>query len=918
MKKCLYLLDGYSLIYRSHFVFIRNPIINKYGKNRSVLYGFFNSLFSFVNQYKMENFVVVLDPPKKTFRNKIYPEYKANRDKAPQELHEQVPIVKEILNALKIPTICVENYEADDVIATLATRCTKEKRYCKIITGDKDLLQLVNDFVTILKPDSGSFIEMTYDKVVEKYGIPPKLVLDFLSLTGDKADNVPGVDRVGEKTALKLLLEYNSLENIFDNTDKLKGKLQEYIINGKENAFLSKELITLIKDVKFDLDIDNINININENKEAAEIFIREDLNSLARKAYSKKIENSEQEEVQDTPKIKRVKDPIFTEYETFKDGSVEIIDNVKILEKWVEKCSKAKIFSFDTETTSLDDMSAELLGFSFATSDKKGAYAPIIAEDSKILDLDEVIKIIKPLLENKENFIIGQNIKYDIKVMKRYGININPSFDTMIAAWLCNSSTNNYSMDFLACKYCGYQPISFKDIVEKGKSFSSVELKTASDYAGEDAFVTFKLYKYFKKRLQEEDLENIFYEIEMPLLNILAKMEMNGISLDSKELEIYSKELEKSLGEITDKLYKECGEEFNIRSPKQLQRILFGDSETGYEGRKLTPTKKIKSGYSTDESVLQYLSKFDIVPKLILEHRKLSKLKSTYVDTLPKLINEQTNKLHTRFIQTGTATGRLSSKDPNLQNIPIKDEEGRRIRMAFKASKGNFLLSADYSQIELVVLAELSQDPQLIKAFKEGLDIHSQTASLLFDTQIDEVTSDQRRIGKTINFGIMYGMSAYRLSNELNIPMKKGATFINSYFRHYNQIKVFTEEVYKNSRKSEFVYTILGHKREIYGINSRNKTEKQGAERVSLNTTIQGSAADIVKKAMINIDKKIIEKNLKSKMILQIHDELLFDVPKDELEIMKSLVKDEMENAIKLSIPIKASIETAKNWGELH
>lgn len=953
MKYTVTLLDGYALIYRTYFAFFRRPLMNRLGQNISVVYGFFNTLLNYIDQYHPSQFAVILDSRTPTFRHQIYPLYKANRDSAPEDLHAQIPLVEKLLEQLGIPVLRQDGMEADDIIASIATQCSEKEVDCRIITGDKDLLQLVDRYVHVMKPQEGEYEELDEAKVEEIWGIKPNQILDFLSLTGDKADNVPGVKGVGEKGALKLLNNYQTLEGIYEHTQELTGALQKNIIEGKENAFLSKELIRLKIDLPYKPEtIPLLSLN---RKAASPLFIALGIPSLAEKSVldqpnSEALLMSEEERKlletfakASTKKFEKKEDekkgaegrkiPASPQKEyrmlnaSFPPEAVKgkrqahqtkLITTLEELKAKLAEAKKATMVAFDTETDGIDEMSAHLVGFSFCYDGECGYYFPVRMNEQNpdylmgCYEKSEILPILKDFFATPGLNIIGQNWKFDYKVLLRYGA--APPFayaDTLIAAWLLDSDLGSYNMDFLADRLLNYTTISFKEVVPKGKNFASVELQLASEYAGEDALITYRLWKELAPRLQFDQMEKIFFEREMPLSALLTKMEMEGIYVDRVELQCYSQELAQQIEVIRKTIYDKCGEEFNLDSPKQLSTILF-------EKRKLPATKKTKTGYSTDTSVLQQLLNQDPVIEQIIRYRALSKLKSTYTDSLSELINPSTGRVHTRLIQTGTATGRLSSKDPNLQNIPIRDEEGRRIRRAFKAGEGKIFLSADYSQIELAVLASLSGDEALCKAFREGIDIHRQSASLIFQLPFDEVTADQRRIAKTINFGVMYGMSSFRLARELEIPSKQAAQFIDSYFTTYNGIQKFMDETIASVQSCGFVETQGGHRRRIQSINSANRVEQQSAERIAINTPIQGTAADIMKRAMLAIDKRLTAECFQAKILLQIHDELLLELPYCEKEALSLLVKEEMEKAAELTIPIKVSIETGEIWGEFH
>ena len=939
-KPALYLLDGYSLIYRSYFAFINRPLLNSKGFNTSAVFGFFRSIAALFETHKPEYFGVILDSAKPTFRHDMYPEYKANREKAPDDLHAQIPVIQEILKAMNIKSVKMDGYEADDIIAYFAKKCADEDRECYIITGDKDLLQLVGRGVKIMKPDKGDYIVIDEPDVEEIWGVRPEQIIDYLALCGDSADNIPGVKGIGPKTAVKLLDEFNDLDGIYENIGSHSAGIQKKLETDREKAYLSKELVTLAFDFGLSAGADDLSCADINRKAGAEILRREEVNSVAdrldgtassgaskgpgsAKTSGSADGKTARKSVQFTPPENEL---IYTGIANLgakygvnsagggpsAAGTYEAVTTVEQLEVWVQKVKAAGIFAFDSETTAIDAMVAEPVGFSLATEAGSGCYIALRAEDKTLLTDEQVRPAMKQMLEDPELRLVGQNIKYDYKVLKRWGVEIkNIAFDTMTAAWILDSSLGQYNMDLLAERALGYSTVHYSDIVEKGKTFDSVPLDDAVRYAAEDADITFRLYKAFEPELEARGKTELFSSIELPLVKILANMEMEGIGLNPDFLNVFGEKLGAELELIKAEIYELCGEEFNINSTKQLQEILF-------EKRGLKPVKKTKTGYSTNVQVLEILADQDPVPEKILEHRSLAKLKSTYIDTLPSLINSTTGRIHTQFIQTGTATGRLSSKDPNLQNIPIKSENGRKIREAFIPAEGCTFLSADYAQIELVVLAHLSGDEGLKAAFTGGEDVHKQTASMIFGVFPEMVTSDQRRVAKTINFGVMYGMSAFRLSRELKIPRRQADEFIGAYFARYSNIQKFIDKVGEDARVTGTVKTICGHERYIHGINSRNATERAGAERMAVNTPIQGSAADIVKLAMLKITEVLEERGLKSKLILQVHDELIFEVPEAELDEMKILVKEIMESVIKLDIPLRVSIETGSCWGEMH
>lgn len=895
-KKPLFLLDGYSLIYRTYFAFIRKPLINTKGMNVSVLYGFFNTLFSFFEKYNPEYFAVVLDPIGPTFRHDMYQEYKANREKAPDDLHAQTPIVEEILEALKIQIVRRDKYEADDIIFTLAKKCEEESRKCYVLSSDKDLMQFVSENIKMLISNPSGYEEIGVDGVVEKLGVRPEQVVDYLALIGDTADNVPGVKGVGPKTAARLLQEYGDLDEVYNNVEKQTKSLSENLARDKELAYLSKTLVQLAK-VEDLPAIDELAIKGFDKTGAGHIFAEHEIKKFATSAAG--------EEKGKTGDL--AKEDMFS----FIPGSVKTVLNEKDLDKMLALLQKEKVIAFDIETDNADEMQASPIGFAFAVNNNEGFYLPIRAKDTDCLAEDFVKAKLKELFANKDLKVIGQNIKYDYKVAKRWGLEIEPYFDTMLAAWLLDSQFGKYGLDRLAEDYLNYNTIEYKDIVPKKQTLLDLDLETVANYAGEDAYITYSLFRFLDDKLKNDGITYLLFNMEMPLLKILAEAEMRGIKIDSAMLGFYEKKLQAELDSIEKEVFQIYGEKFNIRSPKQLQVVLFEDL-------KLPATKKIKTGYSTDTSVLTELAYLHPIPKLLLEHRALAKLISTYVNALPKLVNSETLRIHTNYVQTGTATGRLSSRDPNLQNIPIKTEQGRLVRNAFVSKKGSVFVSADYSQIELVLLAHLSKDEDLMSAFKRGEDIHAQTASFLFNVDISGVSPQQRSVAKTINFGVIYGMSSYRLSRELEIPMSTANTFIESYYKRFTSLEKFIAKTVDFAEKNEYVETLLGHRRPIIGINSKNKTEKKGAERVALNTVIQGSGADIIKVAMLKSQELIERENIKADFLLQIHDELLFEVEENCVDEFVEKLRATMEGVITLDVPLRVSIETGKSWGELN
>lgn len=905
-RNTLYLLDGYSIIYRSYFAFMGRHLTAPDGTNVSALFGFFRTVFSLLDDYRPGAVAVVLDSRVPTFRHEMYSEYKANREKAPEELHAQVGMIEEILDAMGIAVLRRDGMEADDIIATMAQRCIEAERPCIIVSGDKDLLQLLEGPVKMLRPEKGGYELVSREDVPGHWGVGADQIVDYLSLTGDQADNVPGVKGIGPKTAAKLLQNFGNLEGVYEHLDECSKGERAKLEENRDSAFMSRSLIVLKRDVPLP-EKEPAPVGSIDREAAVPFLLKYGAKGLAEQAKGARVGEKLLQEERET-RIREEAVPAALQGE----GSCRIIESLDMLDRVLEEARAAGTCALDLETDNIDEMLARPVGFSFSLKSGTGYYLPLVAEGKRFFGDDEVRERIAALTGNPDIRIIGHNFKYDYKVLRRWGVTtVNLHFDTMVAAWMLDATASSYGMDALASKLLGYKTISFKDIVPKDGLFQDVPLEQAARYAAEDADITFRLYEFFRPRLEERGLAGLFHDLEMPLVPILAEMEFHGIALLSDRLVEYGRELEGLLAGIEEQIYEACGHTFNINSTKQLQEVLF-------EERKLTPTKKTKTGYSTDISVLEELAREDIVPSLVLRHRSLSKLKSTYVDALPKLVNPETGRVHTRLIQTGTATGRLSSRDPNLQNIPIRDEEGRRIRSAFVPGDGCLFISADYSQIELVVLAHLSGDPELGNAFRSGGDVHRRTAALIFDLPEEEVTPEQRRIAKTINFGVMYGMSGFRLSRELGISRGRADSFISAYFHRYFRIKSFIARTVEETEKSGVSRTILGRERAIPAITSRNKTEKAGAERVAVNTPIQGSAADIVKLAMLRVNRRLANEGLQSRMILQIHDELLLEAPVQEADRVESLLREEMEAAAELSVPLKVSIERGTSWGDLH
>lgn len=945
MKKTLYVLDAYGLIYRSYFAFVNKPLTNREGRNVSALFGFFRNLHSFFSQYSPECFVAAFDSPTPTFRHEMYEQYKATRQKTPEDLHAQIPVIEEVLATLGVPLVRQDGFEADDIIASLAARCRAENRKCVILSSDKDLMQLVDDTVGMLKPGkTGGWELVTPQSIKESWGIGPELMLEYLSLTGDASDNVPGVRGVGDKTALKLLAEYGSLDGIFEHAHEIPGAMGKKLLEGRDMAYFSKKLIALCYDVPLDPSLDAYACNCLDTEAAGRIFIREGLPTIAR-MYTGEADKSTKTGATDSPSKttlkkgsqiaqsisfgEQISPPLSsTALQTDlaqSNGRYTVCTEPKELALVIDAALAQGFTAFDCETTGLEVLTTRLVGFSLALEPGTGVYIPLIGPDPLIgeeahalMDKTTALAELTRLFANKKTQVIMHNGKFDYEVLKMHGVfdslpnkrPLTPIFDTMIASWLLDPDWSSFSLDALAASQLGIKMIAYTDTVPKGSTFADVPIPDATHYAAEDSDVTLRLYREIKPKIEEFSLSNLLTNLEMPLIPILADMEIAGIRIEKTALEDFSLELAKDMDILEKEIFECVGHPFNIASPKQLQEILFVE-------RKLTPGKKTKTGYSTDTSVLQNLASEDILPGKILDYRGLAKLKSTYVDALPLLADSQ-GRVHTSFMQTGTATGRLSSRDPNLQNIPIRDENGRRIRTAFRPADGFELVSADYAQIELVILAHLSRDENLISAFKAGVDVHSKTASLIFAVETESVTADMRRVAKTINFGVMYGMSAFRLANELRIPRGQAADFINKYFETYSGVATFIQETKERARTNGFVETLMGRRRYIRGITSTNKMEQAGAERIAVNTPIQGSAADIVKTAMLKVDAALRRESLQTRMLLQVHDELILESPKHETDAVRKLVKREMESVMDLVVPLRVSVESGLSWGEFH
>ena len=955
----VYILDSYGLIYRCYFAFISRPLTNSKGENVSALFGFFRNLHSILEHYKPSYIIAAMDSKTPTFRHKIFDQYKANRPKTPEDLHAQIPWICDILGAMGIPTLQCDGYEADDIIATVASQCEKAGRNCRILSGDKDLMQLVTETTQILKPDHADVWKVIgREGVKAEWGVYPEKMLDLLSLYGDTADNIPGVKGCGVKTACKFLDQYGDLDGIYQHADEIKGAIGQKIRDGKESAYQSRDLVRLCTEVPCDeIDITKFTSLSLDFSKAAEQLMKYEIPSCAKLynelALGKKSSSSEiptgakskksaaktdtteenasfinstyDPKAQLEKDAKELKDKLIPLHKI--QAEIITLDCSKELEKAIEKIlAEKKEIAISVQTLDEENYSSALLGISFASSDKISYYIPFSSGEDLFsqgsLSVTEGIKAIQKLFDQTDSRLIFHDMKFTYKVLRHNGLKCLEEsdtslsfFDTMIAAWLLDPEelgNNPYALDILAEKKLAILKTEYDEIVSKDNSLKDADQKDLAQYIGEKPVITLALYKKLNALIKKFYKEKLFNEMELPLIPILSEMELRGIHLDTNQLYDYSKELSSQISNLEKEIFSIVGHEFNIASTKQLQEVLFTE-------RGLKPSKKTKTGYSTDTSVLEELSIYDPVPKKILEYRELSKLLSTYVEALPKLTDED-SLIHTTFVQTGTATGRLSCKDPNLQNIPVRSEQGRRIRSAFTSKPGTVFISADYSQIELVVMAHLSKDPNMCKAFTEGTDVHKATASLIYKVPQEEVTADMRRLAKTINFGVIYGMSAFRLSNELGISRTQAQEFITSYFTEYASIQRFISETIQEAHEKCRVSTIFGRSRFIPTINNANKNDQAAAERIAVNTPIQGSAADIVKMAMLKVNTALRKNPTGAKMLLQVHDELIFECPDNQKAIDNTLklIKENMENAVKLSIPLRVSIEYGKNWGEFH
>lgn len=955
-KKRLFLIDAYALIFRGYFAFIKNPQINSKGQNTSAIMGFMNSLIDVVKRERPDHLAVCFDKGGSEARNDIFPDYKANRDETPDAIRFAIPYIYNILEAMKIPIMVKEGFEADDVIGTLAKKAEKEGYTTYMVTPDKDFAQLVSENIFMYRPVFGGGYETWgIPEVQKKFEVSdPLQVIDFLGMMGDSSDNIPGLPGVGEKTAKKFLKEFGSMEALLANTDKLKGKMKEKVEANAEIGLLSKQLATIMLNVPVEFNEEDFEVCPPDTEKVLEIF--DDLEfrrlkdnflksfsveAMASNGTSREPNNN----TNPTSNVSRKSAPTSAErgssagqgqFSLFGgDGEAAVgpkdfntratIENTEHFYQTVQPGIGTKLFlqslmkqksvCFDTETTSLNPLEAELVGIAFSWEKGKGFYLPF-PENRE--EAQQVIEELRPFFEDESIQKIGQNLKYDIKVLAKYNISVKGKlFDTMLAHYLINPDMR-HNMDVLSETYLNYTPVSISELIgKKGKnqrSMRNVEIEKQTEYAVEDADITFQLKEHFEKELGEANTQKLFDEIEVPLLRVLAAMELEGINLDTDFLASLSGALDNDILRLEKEIYEEAGETFNIASPKQLGEILFGKMKL------IDKPKKTKTGqYSTSEDVLSFLAKDHKIIRDVLEYRGLAKLKSTYVDALPNQVEPTTGRVHTDYMQAVAATGRLSSNNPNLQNIPIRTERGRQVRKAFIPRNEDYvLMAADYSQIELRIIAALSEEENMIDAFKNGEDIHASTAAKVFNVPLNEVTREQRSNAKTVNFGIIYGVSAFGLSNQTDLSRSEAKDLIDTYYKTYPKLRNYISDQIDFAREHGYVQTVLGRRRYLKDINGSNQVVRGAAERNAVNAPIQGSAADIIKVAMINIYNKLEKENYQSKMLLQVHDELVFDVYKPELDKLKAMVKHEMENAYKLTVPLDVELGVGENWLEAH
>jgi len=928
-EKKLFLLDAYALIFRSYYAFIKNPRITSYGLNTNAIFGFTTTLLEVLEKYDPTHIAVCFDHKSENVRKQEYPLYKANRDETPEDIKRSEPFIRQIIDAFNIPLIEKEGYEADDVIVTLATRAEKEGYTTYMMTPDKDFGQAVTEKILMFKPARGGNAPeiMGPKEVCEKFGLDrTEQIIDYLGLMGDAVDNIPGVPGVGAKTASKLLKEFGSMDGIYANTDKIKGKLREKIEDNKEQAYMSKHLATIITDVPVEFSEKSLTREEPNKEKINQLFTELEFRALSKRVFKETMSAPvslqgdlfapSSSATSSSPIVAQAEETLV-ELKTISNTKhdYQLIDNQVKREILINELEKQKSFCFDTETTSLEEMDAEVLGLALSYEEGKAFYVsmPQDFEETKAILSEFKHLFTSPSIEK-----IAQNLKYDLKVLLKYDIQIaGPQFDTMLAHYLVNPD-GRHSMDILSEKYLNYKPVSITELIgKKGKNqlnFRDVPLDQATEYAAEDADITLQLKGKLNKELMDKQVAHLMQRLEMPLVPVLSAMEMEGIRIDADFLGSYSKELEILSKDLEKNIYDMSGANFNIASPKQMGEVLF-------DHMKIDPkAKKTKTGqYKTDEATLQKLAAEHEIVSKIVDYRKVNKLRSTYVDALPKLIHPKTGRVHTSYAQAVAATGRLSSTNPNLQNIPIRTDMGKEIRKAFVPRDDNHtLLAVDYSQIELRIVASVAEDPGMMEAFNAGLDIHTATAAKVFGVEVADVTKDQRYKAKSVNFGLIYGQGAFGLAQNLGIKRGEAKELIDAYFEQFGGVKTYMDDTIKYCREHGYVKTLMGRKRFIPDINSNNQTVVGFAERNAINAPIQGSAADMIKLAMINIHNRFSKMDIGTRMLLQVHDELLFDVPKNELEEITAVIKEEMERAMPLKVPVIAEAGHGANWLEAH
>ncbi len=934
-KERLFLLDGMALAYRAYFSFISRPLINSKGMNTGAIYGFTTALLKILDDERPEHVAVVFDTPEPTFRHKLFDAYKATRERMPEDMVSQLQGLKDVVRAFHTPLLELPGYEADDVMGTLARRAEREGVMTYLVTGDKDFMQLISPLIKIYRPGkAGAEPEVVDERgVKEKFGVAPEAVIDVLALIGDKSDNVPGVPGVGEKTAIPLIQEYGSLEGVYKNIDKIPQKgVRDKLATHRELAFLSKRLVTIDVDAPVKIDFHQLRAAQRDVARLRSLFAEFEFKTLGSRLGGTEASPPPAQTTPDEPPA-----PLSAPTDITTDKHVHhLVRSNDDLKKLCSALKAASVIAVDTETTGVDAMRASIVGLSFATEEREAWYVPVrteyfsASETAGLFDAqgglppvghlatalpwDEVRARLQPILEDPSIKKVGQNAKYDMLILRTHGIELQGlAFDTMVASYVLRADAQ-HNLDSLALGTLNYRMVSYEDLTGKGrnqKAITEVPVERLAEYSAEDADITLRLYNALRERLTKEGLLALCEEMEFPLIEVLVRMESTGVSLDTGHLGGMSKEIERLLQNLVTEIHRDAGQTFNINSTQQLSEILF--TKLG-----LPSQKKTKTGFSTDVSVLEALREHHPIVQKLLEFRQLTKLKSTYVDALPLLIHPRTGRVHTSYNQTVAATGRLSSSDPNLQNIPIRTDVGREIRRAFIPSRGNILLSADYSQIELRVMAHMSGDETLIQAFRDGEDIHATTAVKVFGVSAPEVTRDMRRKAKEVNFGIMYGIGPFGLKMRLGISQGEAQEIIKKYFERFPKVRQYINDTLRDARTNGYVTTMMGRRRHFPDITSKNQVVRSNAERAAINMPIQGSAADMIKLAMIRIDRDVSKEALKSRMILQVHDELVFETTKAEASKLSALVKDRMQRAVELKVPVEVEIGTGENWLEAH